>query len=98
MRTTEKFTWSDNLLVGFKPIDDEHQTFVEMIERMQHATTDELPALLDQFAEVADAHFDSENKMMEETQFPPWQCHRDEHTAVVKSVVIKRSLNLQHDK
>jgi hemerythrin-like metal-binding protein len=86
------------MLVGFKPIDDEHHASVEMIERMQNATADELPPLLDQFADVADAYFDSENKMMEETQFPPRQCHRDEHTVVLKSVGIKRSLNLQHDK
>jgi len=92
MRTTEKITWSDNLLVGFKPIDDEHQTFVEMIERMQHATANELPALLNQFAVEAQAHFDSENKMMEETQFPPRQCHIDEHMAVLKSVAEVREL------
>ena len=86
------------MLVGFKPMDDERHAFVEMIELMQNAAADELAPFLDQFAVFADAHFDSENKMMEETQFPPRQCHRDEHTVVLKSVGIKRSLNLQHDK
>jgi len=92
MTTTETIRWSDDMLVGFKPMDDEHHAFVVMIERMQNATADELPQLLDQFAEVADAHFDSENKMMEETQFPPRQCHIDEHTAVLKSVSEVRQL------
>jgi hemerythrin-like metal-binding protein len=92
MTTTEKIRWSDNMLVGFKPMDDEHHAFVEMIERMQNAAADELAPLLDQFAVVADAHFDSENKMMEETQFPPRQCHIDEHMAVLKSVAEVREL------
>ena len=80
------------MLVGFKPMDDEHHAFVEMIERMQNAAADELATLLDEFAVVADAHFDSENKMMEETQFPPRQCHIDEHMAVLKSVAEVREL------
>ena len=80
------------MLVGLKPMDDEHHAFVEMIERMQNAAADELLPLLDQFADVANAHFDSENKMMEETQFPPRQCHIDEHMAVLKSVAEVREL------
>ena len=86
MTITEKISWSDNMLVGYTPMDDEHHAFVDMIERMQSATADELPPLLDQFSKIAHAHFESENKMMEETQFPPRECHIDEHTAVLKSV------------
>jgi hypothetical protein len=86
MTITEKISWSDNMLVGYTPMDDEHHAFVDMIERMQSATADELPPLLDQFSQIAHAHFESENKMMEETQFPPRQCHIDEHMAVLKSV------------
>jgi hemerythrin len=97
MTTTEKIRWPHNMLVGFKPMDDERHAFVEMIELMQNAAADELAPFLDQFAVFADAHFDSENKMMEETQFPPRQCHRDEYTVVLKSVGIKRLPNLQHD-
>lgn len=86
MTITEKISWSDNMLVGYTPMDDEHHAFVDMIERMQSATADELPPLLDQFSKIAHAHFESENKMMEETQFPLRECHIDEHTAVLKSV------------
>ena len=92
MTTIEKISWSDSMLVGFKPMDDEHIAFVEMIEQMQNAAADDLPMLLDQFADVAHSHFDSENKMMEETQFPPRQCHIDEHMAVLNSVTEVREL------
>ena len=92
MTTLETIRWSDTLLVGLKPIDDEHLVFVEMIERMQHAPAADLPQLLGQFEALARAHFDSENSMMEETQFPPRQCHIDEHMAVLNSVSEVRAL------
>lgn len=92
MTTIEKISWSDSMLVGFKPMDDEHMAFVQIIESMQNATHGDLPQLLDQFADVAHKHFDSENKMMEETEFPPRQCHMDEHMAVLKSVAEVREL------
>ena len=92
MTTIEKIRWSDTLLVGLKPMDDEHLAFVKMIEQMQNAPAVDLPKLLGQFADVARAHFDTENKMMEETQFPPRQCHIDEHTAVLNSVTEVQAL------
>jgi len=92
MTTLETIRWSDTFLVGLKPMDDEHLVFVEMIEQMQNAPAADLPQLLGQFEGLARAHFDSENSMMEETQFPPRQCHIDEHMAVLNSVTEVREL------
>jgi hemerythrin len=95
MTTSQNISWSDQWLVGFKKLDDEHQDIVNLIQRMQEAPLHELEKLLDQFELSARLHFDVENTMMEETQFPPRQCHIDEHHAVLKSVDEVRELMRQ---
>ena len=92
MTTSDNLSWSDLWLVGLKKLDDEHQNIVNMISRMQEAPLSELASLLDDFELTARSHFDLENKMMEETQFPPRQCHIDEHNAVLKSVTEVQAL------
>lgn len=98
MTISGNISWSDLWLVGFKKLDDEHQNFVNIIRRMQEAPLNELASLLDDFELIARSHFDFENKMMDDTQFPPRQCHIDEHNAVLKSVaevqaLLKQGLN-----
>jgi len=92
MTISENISWSDLWLVGFKKLDDDHQGFVNITQRMQETPLHELAALLDQFELFARAHFDLENKMMEDTQFPPRQCHIDEHDAVLKSITEVQAL------
>lgn len=78
--------WGDQYLLGYGPIDEVHEEFVTLVGRMQTAPDAELPALLDRFAEHLQQHFDMENTWMVETEFPPRDCHIDEHAAVMKSV------------
>ena len=78
--------WGDQYLLGYGPIDEVHEEFVTLVGQMQTAPDAELPALLDRFAEHLQQHFDMENTWMVETEFPPRDCHIDEHAAVMKSV------------
>jgi len=78
--------WSDSFLLGFTPMDDVHAEFVDMIGRIQVAEDAELPELFDALAVHLERHFELENKWMVETNFPPRDCHIDEHAAVLKSV------------
>ena len=80
------FTWNDTYLLGYAPIDDEHRQFVETVHAMQTASDEEFAARLDVFAEHAKQHFELENTLMVETEFPARDCHIDEHTAVMRSV------------
>ncbi|NBX53528.1 MAG: hemerythrin [Betaproteobacteria bacterium] len=84
--TTEDFEWTDKFILGYRPMDDMHQEFVEVVSKMLQASDKELAGALDEFAQHAKVHFDLENQLMEETQFPPRDCHIDEHAAVMKSV------------
>lgn len=78
--------WGDHFLLGFGPMDDVHEDFVGLVARMQAATDEALPALLDEFAVHLKHHFELEDRWMVETEFPPRDCHMDEHAAVLKSV------------
>ncbi|MEY5099245.1 MAG: hypothetical protein RJA36_1964 [Pseudomonadota bacterium] len=84
--TPEPLHWNDQYLLGYTPIDDVHEEFVGLVGRMQSAADAELPALLDEFAAHLEQHFGMENTWMVETDFPPRDCHIDEHAAVLASV------------
>ncbi len=86
------FEWTDAYLLGYTPMDKVHHEFVDSVAAMQHADDSELPALLDAFAAHAQAHFDSENAWMVQTEFPARECHINEHAAVMRSVEQVRAL------
>lgn len=93
--SVETMHWSDQYLLGYGPIDELHEDFVTLVGTMQTALDAELPALLQQFATHLQEHFDAENQWMEETQFPPRECHMDEHAAVMASVLEVQELLAQ---
>jgi hemerythrin len=84
--TPSEFAWNDTYLLGYDPIDDEHRQFVETVHAMQVASDADFASRLDAFADHAKRHFDLENGLMVETEFPARDCHIDEHAAVMKSV------------
>lgn len=85
--------WNDQLLLGFAEIDAEHRTFVGHVRALQQARgADEVTQQLNSFAAHARAHFNSEDQWMTSTDFPPRQCHIDEHAAVLKSVAEVQAL------
>lgn len=92
---TETFAWSDAFLLGYPQMDSVHEEFVDIVVRLERASDAELPALLEEFATHTRAHFEMENNWMTETEFPPRECHIDEHAAVMKSVDEVRTLLAQ---
>ena len=85
-KQTEALAWSDTLVLGYGPIDAEHEEFVELVRALQLAQDDALPALLGTFETQAMAHFGAEDRWMVETDFPARECHVNEHAAVLATV------------
>lgn len=83
--------WTDNYSLGFGPMDDTHKEFVERVAAVQQAGDDRLLAAFDALAEHLTAHFEQEDQWMRETDFPPRDCHIDEHARVMESVVAVRA-------
>lgn len=97
MSQTATLTWGDHLLMGHGPMDDIHQEFVDLIGQLQTADDAQLPALLQAMEVHLQHHFTEENQWMEQTAFPPRDCHIDEHAAVLKSVGEVRALMADGD-
>ena len=92
---SQPLRWHDGLLLGYAPMDEVHQAFVDDVAAVQTAPDAQLPELLDRLIAHARAHFAEEDQWMEQTQFPPRDCHIQEHAAVMKSLLEVRELLAQ---
>lgn len=82
---TNALEWSDDLSLGLPVVDEMHEEFVQVARAAQLASDEELPQRYAELLEHLHRHFESEDAMMVESDFPPRQCHMDEHAAVLKS-------------
>lgn len=80
------FTWSDDRLLGFKPLDDIHKEFYATTLDLLICDESNLSSALAAFREHAERHFGEEDEWMRSTDFPPRECHIDEHSAVLDTV------------
>ena len=97
MSQAATLTWGDHLLMGYAPMDDIHQEFVDIISQLETADDAQLPALLQAMELHLQHHFAEEDQWMNSTAFPPRDCHIDEHAAVLKSVAEVREKLAQGD-
>jgi len=82
----EALAWTDAFLLGHEPIDATHREFVAIVGALQAGTDERLPMLLAELEAHARRHFGDEDRWMLETDFPPRDCHIDEHAAVLRSI------------
>lgn len=78
--------WSDARLLGFPQMDDVHKEFYTVALQLVISTDATAAAAIDAFEKHAISHFEQEDEWMRSTNFPPRDCHIDEHAAVLKSV------------
>lgn len=83
--TGAALSWSDALLLGYTPMDDVHEDFVRCARALTDAADASLVEALRCMAAHLREHFAQEDAWMTETDFPPRQCHIDEHAAVLRS-------------
>ncbi len=84
--------WSDAYALGHGPMDAIHREFVDLVGALQRAPDDRLAGLLAELEGHARRHFGDEDRWMRETDFPPRDCHIDEHAAVLRSIGQVREL------
>lgn len=81
----DRLEWEDDLLLGHPAVDHMHEEFVAVASAAQSAGEAELPLRYAALLDHLNRHFESEDRMMMDSGFPPRQCHMDEHAAVLKS-------------
>lgn len=87
-----EITWGDNWKLGYEPMDHIHEEFVDLLGQLQSGRDSELAGLMDQLIVHVKSHFDEEDKWMVETEFPPRECHIEQHQQVLASILEVREL------
>ena len=80
------FVWSDALVLGFRPMDETHEEFYRVAFGLLTCQSETMTDALEAFERHAVSHFAEEEDWMLSTEFPPRDCHIDEHAAVLSSV------------
>jgi hemerythrin-like metal-binding protein len=71
--------------LGYAPMDRIHSEFDELLVRAHSCSGNAWLDLLRRIDAHLHSHFEAENQWMEQTSFPPRDCHIEEHAAVLKS-------------
>jgi len=74
------------LQLDFEVIDKDHGSFVGLVQRLQKADNVEFATLYQQLLEHTEQHFDLENSLMEQYQYPGMTEHRGEHNRVLGEI------------
>lgn len=85
MNDAHDLPWTDAFLVGFQPMDETHREFVELVDGLLKCADTDFEPRLAAFAEHARRHFGDEDRWMNDSGFPPRDCHIDEHRKVLES-------------
>lgn len=84
--------WYENLSVGVKEIDDQHMSFIKMVNEllsaMKEGKSKEIKGkILDKLIEYAFYHFTKEERLMEAAGYPDLEEHKKEHEAFVDKLI-----------
>ena len=89
---TQMIELEDKLRVGISIINEEHKTFIGILnkaitaEKHSKAAKDVL-GILDEMTEYALKHFETEERYMKEFNFPEYQTHRNEHNDFINNTI-----------
>ena len=81
-----------SVVLGYRPMDDVHAEFVDVISRARDCPDADFVKHLDDVIDHLREHFEAEDAWMRETSFPPRDCHMQEHAAVLRSADEVRAL------
>ena len=76
--------WSSKYSVGVKALDAQHQTMMEILNKLHAAAMkgkarEVADPLLDKLTSLANEHFSAEEMLMESVKFPGLAAHRAQH-------------------
>lgn len=77
--------WNESLMLDRGPMDETHEEFVELLNRLADAPDEKMLAVLDEFIVHTEEHFAQEQRWMEQMAYPPLTCHVREHDGVLET-------------
>ena len=83
IETENIMTWDDEMQLGNATLDETHEEFTDLLNRLACAPEAALLPILDELIEHTQAHFDLEDTWMARLNFPAAGCHIGEHKQVL---------------
>ena len=85
-------TWSDELSVGIKVIDDDHKKLVDMLNQLHEGMAaghgkEAVGKILDELVKYTQYHFAREEKFFAQTAYTAAASHKKEHDDLTKQVL-----------
>jgi len=85
------FEWKDELAGGIETFDDDHKQLIHLINQFEsaaHYNQGELfeEKALSELVDYTKHHFGSEEKLMQEHNYPEFEAHKAQHEAMIKKV------------
>lgn len=71
------------LIVGYDLIDNDHDEFIGLLNKLDAAGNANFPALFRQLYEQTERHFERENELMKQFSYPGETEHKGEHQRVL---------------
>ena len=82
--------WSPNLSVGVETLDNDHRSLIDSLNRLDSAIADgrvdEEEGLLDGLIERTEEHFEHEEAIMVQADYPELDHHRSVHRALIAEI------------
>lgn len=82
--------WSDNFSLNIPVIDNQHQKFFEIFEKVsngyEYKTSEELDALIGELEDYLEFHFKEEEKLMRESGYEWYEAHKKQHTFFINRI------------
>ena len=75
--------WNDQFELGVARMDASHREFIDMLNRLNAASREDMSTLFARLVEHTEQHFGEEERWMQESGFPLRIIHRDEHERVL---------------
>ena len=77
--------WNESLVLDRGVMDETHEEFIELLNRLADAPDEKMLAVLDEFIAHTEEHFAQEQRWMEQMTYPPLTCHVREHDGVLET-------------
>lgn len=80
--------WKESYSVGIKKIDQQHKKLLEIMNELSELDTEEKEffVILNSMIEYANSHFKTEEKYMEEYEYPELEQQKKEHNDFIERV------------
>jgi hemerythrin-like metal-binding protein len=79
-----RIEWSEGLVLGVDAMDDTHRAFIRHLDALAEAEAAEMLQVFDALYAHTVAHFEQEQRWMQQMPFPPIHCHVAEHEGVLE--------------